>query len=305
VNRHYLVRGAQRVQQGLTELRRQRPTVEPRTTFFFAAIPEFAGFQVGDGPLVRWAYRDTSLRSFFLSELTTERAQRGPALFFAADERGLREIASNQDLRDLAVSIVHGEKLERGRDALTLVLNRFPADNDTRYWRAWTSLALGDSAAAISDLTQIGFRFDVEKEEREPRKPNPNNDPHTDSLLAIRDLDRDVESDPWNARKHSRLADLLLAQPEFLGAGAAEAFAARVLAPEAAASWRRWGAVLLAAERLEMAVPALERAVALSEKPDPALNEVLEGVRRALKEEPVAARATPGSAPPDRAGDSP
>ena len=284
VNRQYLVHGAERVARDIRELRAARPSVERGTTFFFTATPEFAGFQVGDGPLVRWIYSDTTLRSYFLSELTTQRARRGPALFFAGDERGLREIASNAELRQLAVSVVHGEKLEQARDALTLVLERFPADPDTRYWRAWTHLALGDTASATEDLERIGFRFGVELKDQETGNPE------TDSLRMIRDLVRDVRSAPFDVRRHARLADLALLRPEWAGTGAVEAFAARVLAPNRAAAWRRWGAVLVAAERLEMAVPALERAVALSEKPDPGLSQELERIRRAIKQEPLAAR---------------
>src|SRR5206468_7712041 len=82
----------------LADLRRARPVVSPRTTFFFAGIPGSVMFQVGEGPLVRWVYRDSTLRVYFLHELSLERAARGPLAFFVAEGESLHDRSSDPQL---------------------------------------------------------------------------------------------------------------------------------------------------------------------------------------------------------------
>ena len=52
----------------LASLKRAVPRPAPRTTFFFSGVPEASSWQVLDGPSVRWASRDSSLRSDFTYE---------------------------------------------------------------------------------------------------------------------------------------------------------------------------------------------------------------------------------------------
>src|SRR5262249_24784211 len=85
VNRFYLERGMRAIARGLRDLRRQVPKPAPRTTFIFAGLPSFSSLQVADGPLVRCVYRDSSLRGWYLSELTRERLARGPYRVFFYD----------------------------------------------------------------------------------------------------------------------------------------------------------------------------------------------------------------------------
>jgi len=39
-------------------------------------------FQRGDGPLLRWAYRDPSLKAYYLNAFSKQTARPGPLLFF-------------------------------------------------------------------------------------------------------------------------------------------------------------------------------------------------------------------------------
>lgn len=52
------------------QLRRLVPDPAPHTRFFFATLPPHAGFQMGNGALIRNLYRDSTLRSHFYTELS-------------------------------------------------------------------------------------------------------------------------------------------------------------------------------------------------------------------------------------------
>ena len=88
VNGAYLARGTTLVARYLVQLKDRYPHLPPKSTLFFSSVPTASGWQSGDGALMRWAYRDSSLRSYFLSDFTRGTAERGPffVLSFKGDE---------------------------------------------------------------------------------------------------------------------------------------------------------------------------------------------------------------------------
>ena len=60
MNRHYLDRSLATIEGYLGDMKSARPALPPRSTVFFANVPPSLGWQAGDGPLLRWAYRDPS-----------------------------------------------------------------------------------------------------------------------------------------------------------------------------------------------------------------------------------------------------
>jgi len=80
-----------------------------------------------------------------------------------------------------------------------------------------------------------------------------------DTAQAIQILARGASLHGLDPAVHALLADLLLARPETLDPGAIEALAARVLAPEDARGWRRWGLRQFTGGRYDQARVSLER----------------------------------------------
>ena len=88
VNAFYIDRATRQVDRYLASLRRAYPTLAHTTTIFFGGLTGNVAFQTADGPLVRWAYRDSSLRSYYLSDEHLET--------IAARAEALRHQASGQ-----------------------------------------------------------------------------------------------------------------------------------------------------------------------------------------------------------------
>src|SRR5262245_27185283 len=123
VNRHYLDRALAANDRYLKQLRAARPSLPPRSTVFCADVPVSLGWQSGNGPLLRWAYRDSSLRSYFLNQFTRERAERGPVFFFAVEGDSLREKTTDPMLLpSFAYSMLLADHPRAAIDALDLAL---------------------------------------------------------------------------------------------------------------------------------------------------------------------------------------
>jgi tetratricopeptide (TPR) repeat protein len=281
-NRRYIDRATDRVARYLGDMKRQRPTVEPRTTFFFAGLPAFLGWQTADGPLVRWAYRDTSLRSFYQGDFTLERAHRGPVLFFSVQRDTLEEEVRNaEELRTIALRTMLGDKLDTAHDLLTWLIESEPSAPDVLYLLGWLDWARGDTLAAKEGLERAGVVVE--------RGPAPDMDRVTaliaagDSAAAITVLDRAIIRAGLDARAHALMADLLMRKyPDFPHARV-EALAVRALLPQDASAWARWGLMQANNRRHQEAIRSLERALALG-IPNPAVaaqvGEILKQLQR-------------------------
>src|SRR5207247_7300712 len=77
-------------------LGRQLTALEPApprgARLFFATLPPWAGFQRGNGALVRTLYRDRSLESYFISQFSESSAAGRPCRFFYWDGAELRPL---------------------------------------------------------------------------------------------------------------------------------------------------------------------------------------------------------------------
>ncbi len=81
VTSFYLERAAGLSRELRASLERVVPKVARETRFFFAALPSWAGFQMGSGPSVRHLYHDDSLESQFYSAFGEATAGRYPLRF--------------------------------------------------------------------------------------------------------------------------------------------------------------------------------------------------------------------------------
>src|SRR6185295_5830454 len=81
----YFRRGAALTDTLRLALRRIEPAPARGTRFFIATLPPWAGFQGGNGPLIRDLYRDTSLASYFYSQFDYATAGDHPCRFLYWD----------------------------------------------------------------------------------------------------------------------------------------------------------------------------------------------------------------------------
>ena len=260
INRFYLERGMRVITRALEDLRTAMPHPQPGTTFFFANMPPFSALQVGDGPLVRGAYRDSSLRGRFLSELTRERLERGPWAVFFYDVPTGRLVDRSRDpgvfvttalaqmlsdRLDVAAATLEAARVQGGDDLMPTYLSALVAwaQGDTLRAKEWfvkMRRGLGREGAEAVDLArrQVLAR---------------------DTVWAVITARKALRENVLNADLHSVLAALLLARPETEEEGQLEAFAARVLDPRSPAAWRLWAFALARESRQRESIDAIDR----------------------------------------------
>jgi Tetratricopeptide repeat len=321
LNRAFIAHASDAQETMIANLKRARPDLPRNSTLYFMG-PESAGLPTGDGPVLRWAYRDPTVRAYRATEFTEERARRGPNFFFAADGSGLRELQRPEEVRELAVDIVFAERLDPARDALSHLLRANADDHASRYWLAWVEMARGQHASAEQHMTNLGLRMmatdSVFLKEAPPFDDTYSNwrewlawkrSPYkvlqdADKLVADgraadaqKVLEGAVREHPFLPEMHGRLADVALGNGD-PSTAAVEAFAARALAPEDPATWRRWGTILIAVHRPENALPAFEHYLELAGTAgasDREAQRIVEGLRNSLASAPPPAAPTPSS----------
>ncbi len=258
INKFYIERATRYCGLYLEDLRALKPELPPRSTLFYAGLRGNIAFQVADGPFVRWAYRDTSLRSYYLNNFSLDKARRGPLFFFIGAGDSLVELEGGPDLyAQIAYGMLVSEWPPGARDALRLDLERNPSDIRANYWIAWCHLAAGDRDSAIAALGRAGYVADV--------GPAPER-AHALELSTAGDLSgaltvmtHAVFRHALDPAAHGLLADLYLVRDPDDPAGAIEALAARLLAPEDPVAWRRWAMVQTQRQRYLEALASFER----------------------------------------------
>lgn len=262
LSRFYFDRSMRWVSRYLGDLLRQRPTLPTSSTLFFSGTPAFASWQSADGPLVRWAYRDSSLRSYYSQEFSLSRARRGPVFVFTARNDSLVESQDRfQGLQELAAGQMLSEHFQTAREALTYALEERPDDRPARYCNAWLALAVGDREAHVRELRAAGFQTDSGgSRERSIAMQLLR---AGDLAKAVIVLSSGIEKHAHDAALHVELTDWYQQQyPGSMAAGV-EGLAARLLSPEDPGVWRRWAYVQLAGNHSTEAYRSLQRYVGL------------------------------------------
>jgi len=250
----------------LEDLRRQRPSLPANSTVFFSGTRYFSGWQAADGPLVRWAYRDPTLRSYYFNEFTAEKGRRGPLFFFVESGDSLVEQPGRAyGLQRLALGEIVSDHARPAFDALGLAIEDRPADRELHYWRAWLALALGYRDTTARELLAAGFTPD----------PGPAAD-HAEILrrLGARDtvgatalLVPAMQHHALDPRLHALVAGIRLARSRVPGGTTImEILAHRLLAPGDPEAWRRWAHAQFDTNRPAEARASLVRYIALAEK---------------------------------------
>ena len=264
VNRFYLERGMSVIARCLEDLHTSMPHPKPNTTFFFAGLPPFASFQVADGPLVRGAYRDSTLRGHYLSELTRERLQRGPWLVFFYDMPTGRLVDRSHE-PSVFVSSALGQMLNGRLDIAQAALDAAGMKGEDLYTRAYLSAlvawGLGDTVRSKEWFAKVprGLGRQGGAAAGGARQKLLAGD----TLGAVVQLRTALASNVLDPALHGMLAQVLLARPQTEAEGELEAFAERVLAPDSPEAWRRWAYVLWRESRQRESIAAIDRYFAL------------------------------------------
>jgi len=245
LTRFYFDRSMRWVARYLEDLRSQQPSVRPNSTLYFAGTPAFASWQAGNGALVRWVYRDSSIRSHYFSEFSLDATTRGDVLFFVAQHDSLIRVRDTfSGLQTLASGQMLGERFRTAQDALQYALELQPADRPTNYWSSWLRLALKDTVGHAASLKAAGFQLSTAG--RTQLLIAQELLAEQDTARAVEVLTTSIVEHTGNPELHGCLAEVLLRlYPSAISTGV-EALATRLLAPNSSASWRLWARVQFA-----------------------------------------------------------
>jgi hypothetical protein len=295
-----LLRGMSYNVHGIAALRALHPTFPARSSLFFAGLPKGTAFQTGDGPLVRWAYRDSSLHSYYWSSFSIDKARHGPTYFFSFNIDSLSEVQQDADFyRRMALGLMLGDSYAPARDLLTLGLEKDPNDQASHYWLGMLEWERGRRDTAAVLLRAAGMTPD--------RGPTPEIKPALerfaagDTARALELLIGGTARHGLDPAAHATLADIALRSPQSGGMGTVEALAARILAPDDPSMWRAWGLVQVAGHRYDQAGRSLDHYLAIGGAAAAADSQVARTRRalgRVLPGGDVARRVLSGEAPP-------
>jgi hypothetical protein len=263
VNRRYIERATSLVQLYLRQLKSMRPTLPPRTTVYFGGLSAFSSFQAGDGPLLRWAYRDSSLHSYYLMQFTPESMRRGPTLAFIAREADslIPFPLERTNLQSFALTATAA-----GHPRLALDILELPAAQDSSnrflsYWRGWLRLGLGDTLGAYAELRRAGMTL----------SPGPT--PEITEVIRLRAAGDTAQATKLMAQgmtrhtldpqAHTILGGLMVDSPGTQWAAVIEAYAATVMAPGVAQNWWLMAYSQMRSGRYDEARASIDRFFAL------------------------------------------
>jgi hypothetical protein len=260
VSRFYLDRGMSVVSRCVADIRAARPTVPKHSTILFGGIPAFAAVQVGDGPLVRGLYRDTTLHSYYVSRFNRALVKRGPLFMLLWDHDAMRLVdrTNEPDLWfSLGIGYLLNNHLDAAVEAFGLLHDQSAKDVVAQYALAMAHAARGDSAEARALLggLQLGLSADAGEVGQAAGRAFAAGDSSTARQLAEVARGRAV----FDPLPHMILARIHAGSPKFDAVGVLEAFAACAFAPERAAAWRNWAAVQRQLRHYPEALVSLER----------------------------------------------
>jgi hypothetical protein len=266
LNRFYFDRAMVHVDHYLASLRRLRPTLPHRSTLFFSNVAPMVAWQGGDGALLRWAYRDSTIHSYYISGFSLRLARAGPVFVFDTEGDHFVDLSEQPHVfRDLALSLITADHLEGARDALTLELARDSVSRLPEYWLGWTALAAADTTHAFKWLSRSGCIPD--------RGPSPElvearqRLADGDTVGAETIVERTAARHALDPAPHAMLAHLMLSRRPAEPVSAMESFAALVLNSADPGAWRRWALIQYQWGSFSGAYESLQRYFALAGAP--------------------------------------
>ena len=206
----YFQRGAALTDSLSIQLRRLEPTPPHGTRFFFATLPPWAGFQTGNGALIRNLYRDSTLASYFYSQFSDTTAEERPSRFLYWDGVQFAPLysGSNEPWFQVGSDLLLFGRPAGAAHAFRRGLESGEARTDHVYWLGWAELWNGRRTAAEAAWQAFGARDDssryhdrmlVARDALIAR----------DTLAARRALFEAIQSGIGHADPHAALGELL------------------------------------------------------------------------------------------------
>ena len=212
---YYFKRAAALTQSISRELDRVVPHPAPHTRLFFATLPPWAGFQMGNGAQVRALYRDSTLASYFYSQFSDSTANAWPCRFLFWDGRRLVPLYANA--RDpwfqVGSDLLLLDRPAGARHAFMRGLRAGEDRMDHLYWLGWAELMLGRRDRAEAVWTAFGALDDSLKWSAHLRAAH-NAITDRDTVEARRHLITAVEYGIGRPQAHAVLGELMLADPK-------------------------------------------------------------------------------------------
>jgi hypothetical protein len=158
----YFQRGAALCDSLSSQLRRLEPVPPRGTRFFFATLPPWAGFQTGNGALIRDLYRDSTLASYFYSQFSDTTAGDRPCRFLYWDGVSFAPLygRSDEPWFQVGSDLLLFDRPAGAAHAFQRGLTIGEARTDHLYWLGWAELWRGKRAAAEAAWQAFGARDD-------------------------------------------------------------------------------------------------------------------------------------------------
>lgn len=159
---YYFERAASLSARLTRALRRVEPIPASGTRFFFATLPPFAGFQMGNGAAIRSVYHDPSLESYFYSEFSESTAAQHPCVFLFWDGVDFTRLyaQSGNPFFQVGTDLLLLQRPLGAMHAFRRGLAAGEDRSDHLYWLGWAALASERRDLAEQAWTQWGAHDD-------------------------------------------------------------------------------------------------------------------------------------------------
>lgn len=194
------------------QLLRLEPHPEPGTRLFFSQLPSWAGFQIGNGAVVRALYRDPSIESYFYAQFSESTAADRPCRFLAFDGREFARLYGSdpRPFAQVGADLLAMDHLHGARHAFRRSLQAGEPAAASLYWLGWTELWLLRRKTAEAAWTRFGASDDATTWMLEMRKARQALNDDRDTLAARRALAAAIRSGIGRPEPHAVLGQLLL-----------------------------------------------------------------------------------------------
>ena len=196
------------------QLQQLEPAPSPHTRFFFATLPSWAGFQMGNGAQVRHLYGDSTLESHFYSQFSESTAAGYPCRFLYWDGQGLAPLYGPRTsvFFQVGSDLLAFGRYAGARHAFHRGLEAGENHVDHYYWLGWSEFWLGHRAAAEDAWSRFGATDDSLRWWIRMRLARMALIDRRDTLEARRQLAEAIRSGIGRPEAHAVLGPLLLAE---------------------------------------------------------------------------------------------
>jgi hypothetical protein len=194
-----------------SEMRRVVPTPAPHTRFFFVTLPPYAGFQMGNGALIRALYRDSTLASHFYTRFSDSTAADHPVEFLYWDGSGLARLYPRAtDLYfQVGTDLLLQDEVRGATHAFRRALISGESRLDNLYWLGWAELWSDRRSAAEAAWQALGARDDSVAWNKALRKSRDALMDRRDTLEARRLLNEAIQTGIGRPEAHAVLGTLM------------------------------------------------------------------------------------------------